>query len=48
MTFSSQKIKIWKPISAIDHSDMSELPEDQTLQGMVKEVVTKGTWKLAI
>ena len=38
MTFGNQKIKIWKPISAVDDSDMSELPGDQTLQGMVKEV----------
>ena len=38
LTFGNQKIKIWKPISAVDDSDMSELPGDQTLQGMVKEV----------
>ena len=38
MTFGNQKIKIWKPISAVDDSDMSELPGDQTLQGMIKEV----------
>ena len=29
MTFGSQKIKIWKPSSAVDDSDMSELPGDQ-------------------
>jgi len=30
MTFGSQKIEIWKPSSAVDDSDMSELPGDQT------------------
>ena len=38
MTFGSQKIKIWKPSSAVDNSDMSELPGDQTHDGMIKEV----------
>ena len=38
MTFGSQKIKIWKPSSAVDDSDMSELPGDQTHDGMIKEV----------
>ena len=38
MTFGSQKIKIWKPLSAVDDSDMSELPGDQTHAGMIKEV----------
>ena len=38
MTFGNQKIKIWKPSSAVDDSDMSELPRDQTHDGMIKEV----------
>ena len=36
--FGNQKIKIWNPISAVDDSDMSELPGDQTLQRILKEV----------
>ena len=42
MTFGSQKIKIWKPSSAVDNSDMSELPGDQTHDGMIKEVGNLG------
>ena len=38
MTFGNQKIKIWKPTSAVDDSDMSALPGDQTHDGMIKEV----------
>eukprot|EP00434_Breviolum_minutum_P044341 symbB.v1.2.039593.t1/scaffold6673.1/size16291/1 len=38
MTFGNQEIKIWKPSSAVDDSDMSELPGDQTHDGMIKEV----------
>ena len=36
--FGQQKIRIWKPSSAVDDSNLSDLCGDQTHAGMIKEV----------
>ena len=36
--FGDWKIRIWEPVSAIDDTTLQELPGDQTLQGMLKEM----------
>ena len=36
--FGDWKIRIWEPVSAIDGTTLQELPGDQTLQGMLKEM----------
>ncbi len=41
MTFGNQKVEIWRPASAIDNSETSELPGDQ-------KSVPRGTLKLVI
>ena len=40
-------LRIWQPKSAIDDSTLGELPGDQVMEGMVKEVnnlSNMGTW----
>ena len=36
--FGDWKILIWEPVSSIDDTTLQELPGDQTLQGMLKEM----------